>query len=67
MKEIVEHIGDTRQVCLCREISKKFEETQRGNPTALLELLKSKAPKGEYVVIISSNSNQHLLNQTNDE
>ncbi len=42
-----------RQVCIAREISKKFEEYLRGTTQELHELLKSRPPlKGEIVVIL---------------
>jgi 16S rRNA (cytidine1402-2'-O)-methyltransferase len=40
------------QVVLARELTKKFEEYLRGNPAELLEKLKDRSIKGEFVVII---------------
>jgi 16S rRNA (cytidine1402-2'-O)-methyltransferase len=42
-----------RQVVLAREITKKFEEFLRGTPTQLLEKLKTRSLKGEFVVLVS--------------
>ncbi|MBP3839876.1 MAG: 16S rRNA (cytidine(1402)-2'-O)-methyltransferase, partial [Chryseobacterium sp.] len=37
-----------------REISKKFEETKRGNINELIDFSKSKTLKGEIVLIINN-------------
>jgi 16S rRNA (cytidine1402-2'-O)-methyltransferase len=42
-----------RQVVLARELTKKFEEYLRGTPAALLELLKHRSLKGEFVVVVA--------------
>ena len=41
-----------RPVVLARELTKKFEEFRRGRPAALLEELKKRPAKGEFVVLI---------------
>jgi 16S rRNA (cytidine1402-2'-O)-methyltransferase len=43
-----------RQVVLARELTKKFEEYLRGRPGELLELLKKRTLKGEFVVMIEA-------------
>jgi 16S rRNA (cytidine1402-2'-O)-methyltransferase len=42
-----------RQVVLARELTKKFEECLRGTPAELLERLKERSVKGEFVVLVS--------------
>ncbi len=42
------------QVVLARELTKRFEEYLRGTPAALLQEFKSRAPRGEFVVVISA-------------
>ncbi len=42
-----------RRVVLARELTKKFEEYLSGTPAELLELLKKRSLKGEFVVLIS--------------
>ena len=42
-----------RQVVLARELTKKFEEYLRGTPAELLEVLKQRSLKGEFVVLIA--------------
>jgi 16S rRNA (cytidine1402-2'-O)-methyltransferase len=43
----------TRQVALARELTKRFEEYLRGTPAELLEVLKSRSLKGEFVVLVA--------------
>jgi 16S rRNA (cytidine1402-2'-O)-methyltransferase len=52
LSELVE-IFPERQVVLARELTKKFEEFIRGTPVQLIETLKSRSLKGEFVVMIS--------------
>jgi 16S rRNA (cytidine1402-2'-O)-methyltransferase len=42
-----------RQVVLARELTKKFEEFLRGTPGQLLEVVKKRSLKGEFVVMVS--------------
>jgi len=42
-----------RQVVLGRELTKKFEEYLRGTPAELLVVLKRRALKGEFVVLVA--------------
>jgi 16S rRNA (cytidine1402-2'-O)-methyltransferase len=41
-----------RQVVLARELTKRFEEFLRGTPGELLEQLKGRSVKGEFVVLV---------------
>jgi len=52
LKEFIDHFGDEVQVAVGREISKKFEEFQRGIPSELIASFTKKAPKGEFVVVL---------------
>lgn len=49
--ELVEVMPD-RPVVLARELTKKFEEFLTGNPAELLDRLKVRAIKGEFVVLV---------------
>jgi 16S rRNA (cytidine1402-2'-O)-methyltransferase len=44
-------------VVLARELTKKFEEFLRGTPSELLEKLKVRSLKGEFVVLVNPSSN----------
>jgi 16S rRNA (cytidine1402-2'-O)-methyltransferase len=53
--EELEAINNKLDVFLCRELTKIFETTYRGNIAKVLEKLKKEKPKGEFVVIIKNN------------
>ena len=42
-----------RRVVLAREVTKKFEEYLRGTAAELLEVLKQRSLKGEFVVLVA--------------
>ena len=48
--DILEVFGD-RQICIAREISKKFEQFIRGSASEVLEIISKKNIKGEIVII----------------
>jgi len=49
LQTIIDVLGD-RPVCVAREISKKFEEFQRGTASEVLAYYESKAPRGEITL-----------------
>jgi 16S rRNA (cytidine1402-2'-O)-methyltransferase len=51
LAELQEIFGD-RRVVLARELTKKFEEFLCGTPAQLLEVLKKRSLKGEFVVLV---------------
>ena len=53
LQEIVTCLGADRQVVVTRELTKRFEEIQRGTAAALLEALQERPVRGEYTVIIA--------------
>lgn len=56
LAQIEEFFGADRKVCVVREISKLFEEYQRGTCTEVRAHYEAHAPKGEIVVIIEGKS-----------
>lgn len=50
--DIATTLGATRDVVICRELTKKFEEVLRGTPGELGEILSDRTLKGEIVVLI---------------
>lgn len=52
--ELVEEVLPGCRVCVCNDLTKKFERIYRGTPGEVLEQLKSNpnAAKGEYVLLI---------------
>lgn len=55
LKSLLEVFGN-RNICLCREISKKYEEAIRGTVSQVLEI--SDTLKGEMVVVVEGNLEQ---------
>ncbi|MDR3665857.1 MAG: 16S rRNA (cytidine(1402)-2'-O)-methyltransferase [Ignavibacteriaceae bacterium] len=52
LNELKEHMPE-RLVVVCRELTKKFEETWRGTPDEILVSFGEKVTKGEFVVVIA--------------
>jgi 16S rRNA (cytidine1402-2'-O)-methyltransferase len=50
--QIVEYFGADRKICVCREISKFFEEFARGTAEEVLAHFQQKEVKGEIVIIV---------------
>ena len=60
LNELNEYMPE-RFIVICREMTKKFEETWRGTPLELLQSFSEKVNKGEFVVVISPKKWNHLL------
>ena len=52
LKDALEVYGD-RPAALANDLTKLFETVQRGRLSALLEAVRQREPKGEYVVVIA--------------
>lgn len=52
LKELRTYFGDEREVCVCRELSKKFEEHNIGTLPELQAYYETHPPKGEIVVVV---------------
>ncbi|MBK8845822.1 MAG: 16S rRNA (cytidine(1402)-2'-O)-methyltransferase [Bacteroidetes bacterium] len=50
--QIYEMMGAEKEICVCREISKLYEETRRGHVSELLEHFKANPARGEIVVLL---------------
>lgn len=58
LRELAEYLGADRRASVSREISKKFEDTQRGTLAELAEHFKQTPAKGEIVIIVEGNGKQ---------
>ena len=59
-------LAPAREVVLARELTKKFEQIQRGTAAQLLEYYREKKPKGEYVVLVGQalgSASEHASNE----
>jgi 16S rRNA (cytidine1402-2'-O)-methyltransferase len=52
LSELAVYLGNERQAAVCREISKKFEETRKGTLQELAQHYEAQAPKGEIVLVV---------------
>lgn len=51
LEAVLETLGD-RPLCAARELTKKFEEFQRGTASAVLAHFREKPPRGEFTLVI---------------
>lgn len=52
LAQFKEVFDEDRQIAVCREISKKFEETVRGTAQELIDHFETNPIKGEFVVVV---------------
>ncbi|CAI2647896.1 16S rRNA (cytidine(1402)-2'-O)-methyltransferase [Apilactobacillus kunkeei] len=67
LKNMQKVFGADRQAVLCRELTKKFEEFDRGSISELIEWTEANQVRGEFVVIVDGNKNSTQENQKQDE
>jgi len=60
LQHIATYFGETRNISVSREISKIYEETQRGTVTEMISYFSSKTIKGEFVLIIDGSKSESL-------
>lgn len=53
IQQFAEVFGDDRQACVCREISKMFEESVRGTLKEIADHFTETEPKGEIVIVVA--------------
>ena len=53
LEQLAEFLGEERYAASCREISKKFENIQRGTLKELITYFEENEPRGEFVLIVS--------------
>jgi len=53
LTQFQEYFGEERLVSVSRELTKLYEETVRGTITEVLTHFENKAPKGEFVIVVS--------------
>ena len=56
LSNICEYFGEERQVSVSRELTKLFEETQRGTAKSILDYYTNRPPKGEIVIVVAGKS-----------
>ena len=59
LKEVRETLGN-RQLTLCRELTKKYEEADKTTIDQAIEKYNEKEPRGEYVLVIEGKSQEEI-------
>lgn len=59
LKDMLKIFGD-RHCCVCRELTKLYEDFQRGPLSKIIEHFSENEPTGEFVVIVSGNKNEKI-------
>ena len=70
LQQFAEVFGSERQASVSREISKMFEDTQRGTLQQLIEHFTAIPPKGEIVIVVAGadeKTNNNIENNESDE
>ena len=55
LSQLAEFFGGERKACVCRELSKLFEEVKRGSVDELQQYYTENPPKGEIVIVVEGN------------
>ena len=50
----MEVFGQDTEISVSREITKKFEETLRGEIHNIIKIMESKSIKGEFIIVINN-------------
>ena len=64
LKEIKGTLGDEREITLCRELTKKFEEKLKMTLLEAVSYYEENEPRGEYVLCIAGKSRQQVEEET---
>jgi 16S rRNA (cytidine1402-2'-O)-methyltransferase len=67
LNELNQYFGEERKVSISRELTKKFEETFRGNVAEAIIHFTKKEPRGEFVVVIEGKNMEVTVAKSNKE
>jgi 16S rRNA (cytidine1402-2'-O)-methyltransferase len=56
LEDFVKYFGDQRQCCVCRELTKLFEEYKRGTLSEVNSYYRQHPAKGEIVIVVAGKS-----------
>ena len=62
IKELMDALGD-RELTVCRELTKKYEEKIQTTFSSLLSYYEDKEPRGEYVLVICGKSREDIVKE----
>ncbi len=63
LNELKEVLGGDRPLTVCRELTKKYEETFQTTLQQAIEKYQQKNPKGEYVLVLAGKSRESILQE----
>lgn len=66
LSQFVEFFGADRKACVCRELTKMFEEIKRGTVSELMEYYNQNTPKGEIVIVVGGVEKQTPEKDSNE-
>ena len=67
LADMKEYFGDTREIVIARELTKKFEEYVRGSINTVIDHFETVPPKGEIVIIIKGQDEELLKHKEKEE
>ncbi len=65
LNDLAEYLGKSRSAVVCRELTKKFEEFNRGSLEELCQFYEARTPKGEITLVIEGRGKQKTTKSTN--
>ena len=66
LEQLLEYLGD-REMAVCRELTKKFEEVRRMRLGEAVGFYKANEPRGEFVLVIEGRSGEELMKEKEDK
>jgi len=67
LEQVAEVLGEERQACASREISKIYEEHVRGTVKELIAHFSKTEPRGEFVIMITGKETKNKNNKQDEE
>jgi 16S rRNA (cytidine1402-2'-O)-methyltransferase len=67
LSQFADFFGNDRQACVCRELSKMFEEIKRGTISELRNYYELNPPKGEIVIVVEGLSKKGKTISTQED
>lgn len=67
LNECQEYFGETRNISISRELTKKFEENFKGTVAEAINHFTQKEPKGEFVIVLEGEVADATVAKTNKE
>lgn len=66
LEEFCTYFGNDRKCCVCRELTKMFEESKRGSLKEVGEYFKAKTVRGEIVIVVEGIVQKRKQNHTDE-